>query len=69
MALRWFVVLMLTVVPAGAQWLHYPTKGVPRDAKGAVNMDAPAPKAADGHPDLSGEAAVSARRMLRSDDQ
>jgi hypothetical protein len=54
MAAKWIAVFVLVAVPAGAQWLHYPTKGVPRDGKGAVNMDAPAPKTADGHPDLSG---------------
>ncbi|MBV8845928.1 MAG: DoxX family protein [Bryobacterales bacterium] len=38
----------------GAQWLKYPTAGVPRKANGAVNMSAPAPRMADGKPDLSG---------------
>lgn len=51
---RWMAVLMLAALPAGAQWLHYPSRGVPRKADGAPDMDAPAPKAADGHPDLSG---------------
>ena len=54
MAAKWIAVFVLAAGPVGAQWLHYPTKGVPRTATGAVNMDAPAPKAADGHPDLSG---------------
>jgi hypothetical protein len=37
-----------------AQWLNYPTKGIPRTADGKPNLAAPAPRAADGKPDLSG---------------
>jgi len=37
-----------------AQWLTYPSPGAPRTASGAVDLDAPPPRAADGHPDLSG---------------
>jgi len=52
----WLVVLLL---PVGlhAQWAAWPTGGAPklaRTANGQFDMDAPAPKAADGHPDLSG---------------
>jgi hypothetical protein len=38
----------------GAQWLRYPTAGVPRTPAGAPNLDAPPPRTADGKPDLSG---------------
>jgi hypothetical protein len=37
-----------------AQWIKYPTAGVPRKADGTVNMTAPAPRLADGKPDFSG---------------
>jgi hypothetical protein len=37
-----------------AQWVKYPTAGVPRKADGTVNMTAPAPRMPDGKPDLSG---------------
>jgi hypothetical protein len=37
-----------------AQWIKYPTSGVPRKADGTVNMSAPAPRLPDGKPDLSG---------------
>jgi hypothetical protein len=47
------LVLALSL-PLGAQWLNYPTKGVPRDKDGKPNLNAPAPKTADGHPDFSG---------------
>jgi len=37
-----------------AQWLKYPTVGVPRKADGKVDMSAPSPRMADGKPDFSG---------------
>ena len=37
-----------------AQWLNYPTAGIPRLADGKPNLTAPAPRTADGKPDLSG---------------
>jgi hypothetical protein len=37
-----------------AQWLKYPSAGVPRKADGKVNMSAPSPRMADGKPDFSG---------------
>jgi hypothetical protein len=41
-------------VPLGAQWLNFPTPGLPRTPDGKPNLTAPAPKTADGKPDLSG---------------
>jgi hypothetical protein len=41
-------------VSAAAQWLKYPTAGVPRTADGKPNLNAPAPRTPDGRPDLSG---------------
>jgi hypothetical protein len=37
-----------------AQWLNFKTPGVPRTADGKPKLDAPAPRALDGNPDLSG---------------
>jgi len=37
-----------------AQWLDYPTAGVPRTPDGKPNLAAPAPRTADGKPDFSG---------------
>ena len=37
-----------------AQWLKYPTTGVPRTADGKPNLSAPAPRTSDGKPDFSG---------------
>jgi hypothetical protein len=46
--------MFLFAVAASAQWLNFPTPGVPRNPDGKPNMSAPAPKTADGKPDLSG---------------
>jgi hypothetical protein len=39
---------------AYAQWIDYPTAGVPKTPDGKPNMAAPAPRLADGKPDFSG---------------
>ncbi|HVZ22490.1 MAG TPA: hypothetical protein VG871_15560 [Vicinamibacterales bacterium] len=44
----------LIAAPASAQWLNLKTPGVPRTPDGRVVLDAPAPRTADGTPDLSG---------------
>ena len=49
-----FVVLLSTCVSLSAQWVHYPTPGIPRTPDGKPNLLAPAPKTPDGKPDLSG---------------
>jgi hypothetical protein len=46
--------MMCAVFPAAAQWLNYPTPGIPRTADGKPNLSAPAPRTADGKPDFSG---------------
>ena len=40
--------------PLAAQWLDYPTPGVPRLPNGKPDLAAPAPRTTDGKPDLSG---------------
>jgi hypothetical protein len=52
-ALAWATALILPGL-AGAQWLKYPTAGVPRTLDGKADLSAPAPRTADGKPDLSG---------------
>ncbi len=48
------IILFALTAPLGAQWLKYPTPGIPRTADGKPNLTAPAPRTADGKPDLSG---------------
>jgi len=51
-----FIILgtLLVSTSLAAQWVKYPTAGVPRKADGSVNMAAPMPRMADGKPDFSG---------------
>ena len=37
-----------------AQWVNYPSPGTPRTRDGKPNLNAPAPRASNGKPDLSG---------------
>src|SRR5437016_9347656 len=46
--------VVLWTVAGAAQWIEYPTRGIPRTADGKPNLAALVPKAADGKPDLSG---------------
>ena len=46
--------ILFAALPAAAQWLHYPTPGIPRTPDGKPNLSAPAPHTADGKPDLTG---------------
>lgn len=48
--------VMLAAAPASinAQWLGYPTAHLPKTPSGTPNLGAPAPRTADGKPDLSG---------------
>jgi hypothetical protein len=47
-------ILAIASVPTAAQWINYPTPGIPRTPDGKPNLSAPAPKTADGKPDFSG---------------
>jgi hypothetical protein len=49
-------ILAIAIFPAAlfAQWPAYKAASAPRLPDGKVNMDAPAPKTVDGHPDFSG---------------
>jgi hypothetical protein len=54
-AFRIMIAAVLTMSASlSAQWLGYPTPGIPRTPDGKPNLSAPAPKTADGKPDLSG---------------
>ena len=51
---RIYSYLIFVPVMLQAQWVNYPTAGVPRTADGRPNLSAPAPRTADGKPDFSG---------------
>jgi len=56
--LRIVLVLVVTAF-CHAQWINYPTPGIPRTSDGKPNLSAPTPKTADGKPDLSGIWAIT----------
>ena len=49
-----FSAVLAMSMSVSAQWLNYPTAGVPRTSDGKPNLLAPAPRTSDGRPDLSG---------------
>jgi len=51
---RSLVAVLLFPLALAAQWPDYPSQGVPKGPDGKPNLDAPAPRTADGHVDLSG---------------
>jgi hypothetical protein len=48
------VVLALSATSAGAQWLKHPTPGPAAQRRRQGQLSAPAPRTADGKPDLTG---------------
>ena len=58
------IVIVALAVTAGAQWLDHPTANIPRLPNGKANLAAPAPRKANGQPDLSGIWQVPGIRFL-----
>ena len=54
MQIRAISVAILLSAALHAQWLPYPTPGVPKAPDGKPNLEGPAPRTADGKPDLTG---------------
>src|SRR6201986_1751984 len=52
--MRFLAMLCMACGVLCGQWIKLPTEGVPRDKNGRPKLDAPAPRGADGKPDLSG---------------
>ena len=48
------VVLVVLTATVSAQWIRYPSAGVPTGADGKPNLSAPPPRTAAGQPDFSG---------------
>jgi hypothetical protein len=53
---RCLTIAILAAIPhcLSAQWPSFKTPGIPRTAEGKPDLEAPTPKTADGHTDLSG---------------
>lgn len=51
---RLFVLFAFLSTGAHAQWLSYPTPGIPKTPSGLPNLGAPAPRTSYGKPDFSG---------------
>ncbi|MBV8902753.1 MAG: hypothetical protein JOZ22_03885 [Acidobacteriia bacterium] len=47
-------IALLASIPATAQWIDYPTAGVPTKPDGSADLSAPPPRMPDGKPNLSG---------------
>jgi hypothetical protein len=54
MSFRTGILFFAALVTAHAQWLNYPVPGTPLTKAGNPNLNAKAPRAANGKPDLSG---------------
>ena len=52
--LRISILVLAAAAAAPAQWLNYPSAGLPRTPDGKPNLGAATPKTSDGKPDLSG---------------
>jgi len=48
------ILAVILNAPLAAQWLNYPTPGIPRTAAGKPDLAAPTPRTPDGHSDFSG---------------
>ena len=54
----------MTLVPAVAQWVHYPDPRAPKTRDGKPNLSGPVPKTQDGKPDLTGVWAAASNKYL-----
>ena len=53
--------------PVSAQWMNYPTPGIPRLPDGKPNLSEPAPRTADGKPKRCGRSGSRiSERIVRS---
>jgi hypothetical protein len=59
------LVLLWASASLSAQWLDYPTSGIPRTPDGKPNLLAPTPRTPDGKPDLSGVWAVQGSNYVK----
>jgi hypothetical protein len=55
---------LFAAMPISAQWVRYPTPGIPRTKDGNPNLSAPTPRTREGKPDFSGIWAAPDGRYL-----
>src|SRR5215831_14877909 len=69
--MRWLPALLLLSGSLHAQWINYPTAGIPRTKAGKPDLNAKIPRTADGKADFSGmwlpNAEVACPKMLVDD--
>ena len=53
-------------MPIAAQWISYPSPGIPRTKDGKPDLSAPAPRTPDGKPDFSGIWEVPTHKYLEN---
>ena len=66
MRLHQIGLFLACIIPTCAQWVNYPTAGIPRTKDAKPNLSAPTPRARDGKPDLSGIWTVNDPKYLEN---
>ena len=64
--MRALAIWLLSGSLAMAQWVNYPTPGIPRTKDGKPNLTAPTPRTREGTPDLSGIWTVASGKYLEN---
>lgn len=62
----WPLLALWAAMPLSAQWVNYPTPGIPRTKDGKPNLSAPTPRTREGKPDFSGIWAAPDGRYLEN---
>jgi hypothetical protein len=65
--MRVLLVFWIALLPVHAQWLNYPTGGVPHTRDGKPDLTAACPRTRDGKPDLSGLWVMQTKRPGNAD--
>jgi hypothetical protein len=60
------LLVLWAAMPLSAQWINYPTPGIPRTKDGKPNLSAPTPRTREGKPDFSGIWAAPDGRYLEN---
>src|ERR1700726_4284034 len=66
MRLHQIGLFLACIIPVCAQWVNYPTAGIPRTKDAKPNLSAATPRGRDGKPDLSGIWTVNDPKYLEN---